>query len=132
MRLAEALADGDVVFLAADDARAAAVSRALAAAAPDAAVIHCPGSDALPGDSAPASPANAGLRVAALHRLCALQGSADRPRIALISTGEAAARLYPPASAFDGAPPTVRVGDAIEPDAFVERMLALGYLVWKK
>ncbi len=54
--LAEALADGDLLFAAVDETRAAGVARALAAASPDVAVLLCPGSDALPGDDAPLRP----------------------------------------------------------------------------
>jgi hypothetical protein len=38
-----------LIFLAADEPRAAEIARALAAAAPDVTVAFCPGSDALPG-----------------------------------------------------------------------------------
>jgi transcription-repair coupling factor (superfamily II helicase) len=113
--LAEAIARSDVLFVAADEQRAEAVAAALAAAAPDAAVIHCPSSDALPGDTTPASPANVGRRVAALRRLRQLIGSDEaRPPIALISTAEAAARLYPAPVAFEAAPPTLAPGAALD------------------
>ncbi|UYY60238.1 TRCF domain-containing protein [Sphingomonas sp. S2-65] len=118
--------DGDVVFLAPDEARAGAVERALSAAMPEAAVIFCPGSDALPGDSAPASPANVGQRVAALRRLRV--ALAAQQRVALISTGEAAGRLYPAPLAFDTAPPLVETGQAIDLAAFAETLVEIGYI----
>ncbi|WP_163103891.1 hypothetical protein, partial [Acinetobacter baumannii] len=59
-RLAERLEQGSVLYVADDDARAAALADLLRALAPDACVAHVPASDALPGDDAPASPANAG------------------------------------------------------------------------
>src|SRR4051812_2318967 len=67
-RLATYLDDGDVMFAAADATRGVAIARALAAMTP-AEVIFCPGSDALPGDEAPASPVNVGQRVAALRHV---------------------------------------------------------------
>jgi transcription-repair coupling factor (superfamily II helicase) len=127
--LAEAIARSDVLFVAADEQRAEAVAAALAAAAPDAAVIHCPSSDALPGDTTPASPANVGRRVAALRRLRQLIGSDEaRPPIALISTAEAAARLYPAPVAFEAAPPTLAPGEALDVERFTEEITALGYI----
>ena len=128
VRLAKALDAGDLVFLAADDVRARAVERALRAAAPDAAVVHLPASDALPGDAAPPSPGNAGLRVAAFHRLATLQAATPRPPIALVTTGEATARLYPAPATFDAAPPVVRVGDVVDLEALVRSLEALGYV----
>ncbi len=61
--LADALANEDVMFIASDEQRAEALAAALRVAALEAIVIHCPSSDALPGDSAPASPATVGRRV---------------------------------------------------------------------
>ncbi|WP_333914719.1 hypothetical protein [Sphingomonas sp. LR60] len=51
--LAEMLATQDLIVALADDVRAAAVALALEAAMPTAAVLFCPGSDALPGEDAP-------------------------------------------------------------------------------
>lgn len=127
-RLAEALGDGDLIFLAADEPRASEVARALAVAAPDACVLLCPGSDALPGDSAPPSPANAGQRAAALRRLRATLARPERPRLALVSTGEAAARLYPAPDRFEAAPPILAIGDALELDAAAETLAGIGYI----
>ncbi|MDB5671600.1 MAG: box helicase, partial [Alphaproteobacteria bacterium] len=101
---------------------------AVTAGAPDALVLMAPGSDALPGDSAPPSPANVGLRASALRRLRAELLSSERRRIALISTGEAAARLYPAPAAFDSAPPVIRVGDKIDLTDLAGRLQAIGYV----
>lgn len=126
--LAEALAGGDLLFAAADEPRAAGVARALAAASPGAAVLLCPGSDALPGDEAPASPANVGARVAALRRLRLLLCQDERPRIALVTTGEALARTYAPPAAFDAEPPRVDVDALVDlPDLFT-RLIGVGYI----
>ncbi|WP_229664486.1 TRCF domain-containing protein [Sphingomonas metalli] len=126
--LAEALADGDLVFAAADEARAAGVAQALAAACPDAAVLYCPGSDALPGDDSPASPANVGARVAALRRLRTLLGRKARPRIALVVTGEALARTCAAPDAFDAEPPCVAADAPVDLSALFDQLVAIGYL----
>ena len=103
--LAEQLADGDLLYAVADEPRAIALTHALALAVPDAEVLFCPGSDALPGDAAPASPSNVGQRVSALRRLRLLLADDARPRIACITTGEALGRAYP---APDSSPPPRR------------------------
>jgi transcription-repair coupling factor (superfamily II helicase) len=128
VRVAEALDAGDVVFLAADEARAGEVARALAVARPDASVLFCPGSDALPGESAPPSPANVGQRAAALRRLRAAVQATERRPIALVSTGEAAGRLYPAPARFEAAPPILNVGDPLALDAFAAELESLGYV----
>ncbi len=126
--LAEGLADGDLLYAVADEARGIALARALAIAAPEAEVLFCPGSDALPGDAAPASPANVGQRVSALRRIRLALEKAERPRIACITTGEALARAYPPPDAFAAAPPTVAVGAAIDLDALYASLTEIGYV----
>jgi transcription-repair coupling factor (superfamily II helicase) len=126
-QLAEALDQGDLLFAAADETRAIAISRALQAMV-TAEVVFCPGSDALPGDDAPASPGNVGQRVAALRRLRQEQGKAERPRLACITTGEALARTYAEPSAFDTALPHVQVGAAIDLSALFEQLVELGFI----
>ena len=95
MRIAETLQTDDLVYLADDEQQADALAAAVTALAPHSSVFFLPSSDALPGDAAPASPANAGRRVAALRALRVAQQSDKRPRLASILSGEAAARLYP-------------------------------------
>ncbi|WP_242414657.1 helicase-related protein [Sphingomonas panni] len=128
--LAAALADdvkaGSLLFIASDEVRAAALAEVLGAFAPQVTVVHLPASDALPGDDAPASPGNAGARVAALRRLRIAAG--DGQSIACITTPEATAlRIAAPAD-FDAAPPVLRVGDAIDLIALAERAEGLGYI----
>ena len=127
-RLAEALvggAAGDaILYLAADETRAATIAAIAAALLPDTAVVHVPASDALPGDEAPASPANVGQRVAALRRVRSHEG-----QLLLIASAEASAVRYPPVEAFDLAPPRLAVGDAIDTDALLAEAEALGYIV---
>jgi transcription-repair coupling factor (superfamily II helicase) len=126
--LAEALKDGDLFFAAADEPRAAAIARALAAAVPGATILFCPGTDALPGDSAPASPANVGQRVAALRRLRLTLGEQGRGPVALVTTGEALAYRYPAPAAFESPPPVVRAGDACDLPALFADLCAMGYV----
>ncbi len=125
-QLAETLAKGDVVYIATDEQRAGAVANALAAAAPDALILHVPSSDALPGDDAPASPANIGRRVAALHRARAAH---SQQRVALIASAEAATHLYPPAAAFDAALPVLRIGEACDVSTIGTLLGDLGYTI---
>ncbi len=122
------LKGSDILFLAKDEVRGAEIAAALAAGAPDAQVVFCPGSDALPGDSAPPSPGNIGQRAAALRRLRSLHEQADRPRVALVSTGEAAARLYPSPEAFGTAPPVVKAGEPRELTVLGEQLAEIGYI----
>ena len=124
-RAAELLTTTDVALVLADSQRAETVAAALAAAAPAARVVLLPSSDALPGDTSPASPANVGRRVAALHAVVVARR--DGERVALVTTAEAAARLQAPPEAYDTAPPVLAVGDAIEPDALAAMLAEIGY-----
>ncbi|QWT14421.1 DEAD/DEAH box helicase [Sphingobium xenophagum] len=126
--LAEFLRAGDLLYLADDEQEAEAVAGALAALVPAAHVVFLPSSDTLPGDRAPASPANIGRRVAALRALRRLATSDKRERLATIMSGEASARLYADAAAFETAPPSLRSGDAIDMTRFAAQMEALGYI----
>lgn len=127
--VAEALRIDDLVFIADDDRQADALSCALTAIVERTRVFFLPSSDTLPGDVAPASPANAGRRVATLHALRVAQAESMRGRIVLVLSGEAAARQYPAPAAFDRALPTLRIGDAIDAPAFAPMVEELGYIV---
>ena len=126
--LAGLLRKGDVLAAEADEVRAAALARALAAMMPAATVVVCPGTDALPGDEAPASPANVGQRVSALRTVRCTLAKRGRPRIALITTGEALARACPAPAAFDAEPPRVTVGSACDLATLAETLTDLGYI----
>ncbi len=123
--LAGRLADGDVIYVAENEQRAAALAAALAAFMPAAVVVHVPASDALPGDDAPASPSVIGQRVAALSRL-RVRG---KGRAALITSVEATATRYAPPAAFDTEPPIIAVGDPLDLSGFAVETLKLGYVV---
>ncbi|HXH16849.1 MAG TPA: TRCF domain-containing protein [Sphingomonas sp.] len=126
--IVESLGSGDMVYVAGDDQRATEIAAIAAALAPDALVIHLPSSDALPGDEAPASPANVGRRVAALR--CLRAGVQDRGApILLVTTAEATAVRYPAPAMFDAAPPRLAVGDAIDVEAFAATAVEIGYVI---
>ncbi|MFC4594919.1 helicase-related protein [Sphingobium tyrosinilyticum] len=122
-RLADFMGRENLLYLADDDQQAERLAATLSALMPDSRVIFLPSSDTLPGDSAPASPANVGQRVAALH---ALRRAASSP-VALIMSGEAAGRAYPPPDAFDVSPPTLRIGDLLTLNELAERLTQIGY-----
>jgi transcription-repair coupling factor (superfamily II helicase) len=127
--LLTALEREDILFLAADEPRALEVAHAVGGGAGDALVLFCPATDALPGESAPPSPANVGQRASALRKVrAALTNGDDRPRIALISSGEAAARLYAAPERFGAAPPLIKTGQPIELEAFAAQLEELGYV----
>ncbi|WP_420142628.1 DEAD/DEAH box helicase, partial [Sphingomonas sp.] len=127
-RLSAALEQGNVLFAARDEATAIATSLALAAAAPEALVLFCPSSDALPGDDAPASPANVGRRVSALRAMRLALSAKTHAPIACLTTGEALGRLYAPPAAFDTALPQVAVGKRIVLSDLFEQLGGIGYV----
>jgi transcription-repair coupling factor (superfamily II helicase) len=127
--LVEDAATRDLVFAARDEQRAAAIAAVAQALAPGLAVIHMPSSDALPGDDAPASPANVGRRVAALRRLRLLAADPAAAHILLVTTAEATAVRYPAPDAFEAAPPAITTGEAIDLDATATLAAELGYIV---
>ncbi|WP_419807524.1 DEAD/DEAH box helicase [Sphingomonas sp.] len=125
-RAAELLDVHDVLLVLVDEQRAEAVAAALTAAAPAARVLHLPSSDALPGDVSPASPANIGRRVAALHRVFMARDAGAR--VALVTTAEAAARCQGSPESYGVAAPAVAVGDAIDAVAFAATLAEIGYI----
>jgi len=126
-QIARTLEADDVLYLADDDQQSQALTAALRGMLPDAPIFFVPSSDALPGDPAPASPANVGVRVSALHALRMVQQHSGRGRIVCVMSGEAAARLYPPPTAFDQALPRIRVGDALSMEQLSAMLDEIGY-----
>lgn len=126
-QLARVLEADDVIYLADDDQQAQALAAVLRGMLPQAPIFYIPSSDTLPGDVASASPANIGARVAALHDLRMAQQTADRVKLACVISGEAAARLYPPAEAFDVAPPRISVGDVLDMERLSAMVAEVGY-----
>lgn len=128
-RIAEHLQHGDLVYIADSEQTAVALAAAVRAAAPQAAVVLVPASDALPGEDAPASLGNAGARVAALRQIRGTaQGTRQKPYVVLASA-EAIARRYAPPDAFDPAPPVLGVGDLLDLESFESDCEALGYVI---
>ncbi|MDF2494498.1 TRCF domain-containing protein [Sphingomonas sp.] len=125
--VAELLATDNVIVAVADETRALALTRMVAALVPSATVLFCPGSDALPGDNAPASPANVGQRVSALRAVRRALDAKEAGRVALITSGEALARAYPSPAAFDSEPPSVAVGQPCDLAQLHDELLSLGY-----
>ncbi|GFE76631.1 DEAD/DEAH box helicase [Novosphingobium sp. TCA1] len=123
VRIAQTLAEQSIAFLADDEQQAEALADAVRALSPLAKVVHVPSSDALPGETAPASPANAGRRASALRMLRLAQGT----HVACILSGEAAARCYPTPDAFDSAPPSLHPGDEADTQTFAIQLEELGY-----
>ena len=128
MRLAEALQSDDLVYLADDEQQAEALAAVAAGLLPQSDIFFLSSSDALPGDPAPASPANAGRRVAALRAVRLAQQKDERPHLACIASGEAAARPYPPPEAFDMAPPRLSIGDAVDVADLAATLDKIGYI----
>ncbi|WP_223262579.1 hypothetical protein [Sphingobium sp. SCG-1] len=117
-----------MLYLADDEQEAEAVANALMPLSPSDHIVFVPSSDTLPGDSAPASPANIGRRVSALLQLRRLREEPERRPLATIMSGEAAARLYADPAAFDAAPPSLRLGNPIDAAEFATEMEKLGYV----
>ena len=129
VRIVEQLEAGPLLYIADDDKRAAKLATVVAQLDPDVCVLHVPASDALPGDDAPASPANAGQRVAALCQLRAWhEGRVDKPLVC-ITSAEATAQLYAPPEAFVARPPTLARGDALDLVALEAECVEMGYVV---
>lgn len=126
-KVAQVLEAENVLYLADDDQHAQALAATLRAMLPDKTIIFVPSSDALPGDVAPASPANVGMRVAALHALRMAERAGDGVKLACVASGEAAARLYPPPEAFDVALPCITLGDALTIERLSEIIAEVGY-----
>ena len=122
-----ALQDRDVIFIAQDEARARDIAQGMSAACGEHAVFFCPGSDSLPGDATPPTPANAGMRTSTLHKLRMAHSRDRQGHIALISTGESMARLYPNPQQFDAAPPHLQCGDPVVLDDLPAMLEEIGY-----
>ncbi|WP_162987184.1 hypothetical protein [Sphingomonas paeninsulae] len=127
-RIAEAMAGGLILYVADDEREAEAMAAAVAAITRDP-VIFIPSSDALPGDDTPASPANAGRRVAALRRLRLIIGNKEDTPLACVVAAEATARLYPGPADFNAAPPRLALGDEIDVAALSDQLFDIGYFV---
>jgi transcription-repair coupling factor (superfamily II helicase) len=128
-RIAEMLVKKNVLVIAAGDYRARDIHAALQGASPKTQVIYFPSSDALPGDSQPPTPANIGMRMAALKRARKVAGPRSGVRVCCVTTAEAASELLPDPKTFDGALSKYAVGGRFDQDAaaFAATLRNIGY-----
>ncbi|HEY0043249.1 MAG TPA: DEAD/DEAH box helicase [Allosphingosinicella sp.] len=120
-RLCEALEKGDAIAVASSEQRGEAIARGVAALSP-ATVLWFPPSDALPGETAPPSPAVSGRRFGAL---AALQRRKDGP-VLLVTEAGAAAQMVPAPPVYAADPLRIAVGDPVRED-LAEVLETLGY-----
>lgn len=125
-RIAEALDKRNVLAIISGDYRARDVLAALRGAAPKAEILFFAPSDALPGDTQPPTPANTGVRLATLRRARELSKSKAR-QVVCITTAEAASEMLPRPAIFDNQLTRLSVGSRIEPDAFRQVVMGIGY-----
>lgn len=126
-RIAEALGSGHALAIISTDYRARDIAAALQGAMPDAEVIIFPPSDALPGDAQPPTPANTGVRLAALRRMREAITEGGRTKVAVVTTAEAVSELLPDPKIFDKPLPLFNVGDALDGPSFQKTITAIGY-----
>jgi transcription-repair coupling factor (superfamily II helicase) len=126
-RIAETLVKKNVLAIIASDYRARDIHAALQGASPRTKLILFPPSDALPGDAQPPTPANTGMRMAALRQARQLAQAKSRERIVCVTTAEAASELLPDPKTFDGALSTYVVGGRIDQDSFADTLRHIGY-----
>lgn len=125
-RIAEALNKKNVLAIISSDYRARDIYLALQGAAPKAEIVFFGPSDALPGDTQPPTPANTGVRLAALRRARAL-AKAKAKRVICVTTAEAASELLPKPATLDGSLTRFTVGGKIETEAFRTVVRSIGY-----
>lgn len=125
-RIAEALNKKNVLAIISSDYRAHDIHAALQGAAPKAEIVFFGPSDALPGDTQPPTPANTGVRLAALRRARAL-AKAKAKKVVCVTTAEAASEMLPKPATFDGALTRFVVGGRIETEAFRNVVRSIGY-----
>ena len=125
-RIAEALDRRNVLAIISGDYRARDILGALRGAAPGAELLFFAPSDALPGDTQPATAANTGVRLATLRRAREL-GRAKAKQVVCITTAEAASETLPKPQTFDGQLTRFSVGGRIEPDVFRKVVMGIGY-----
>ncbi len=118
-----ARADGPVIHVARDDARAAALSEALALLAPGLPLFHLPAWDCLPYDRVSPNPEIAATRMASL---AALAEGWDRPAVLLTTLNSAQQRLPPPETVADQSF-AADVGRRTEPEALTAWLARMGF-----
>jgi transcription-repair coupling factor (superfamily II helicase) len=112
------------VFVARDDARAAAFAGACSFFAPDMEVLRLPAWDCLPYDRVSPAPDMAAMRAGTLWAL--VQDAPVKPRL-LITTINALSQRVPPRDALAGAGFAARIGSVMGMDALSEHLQINGY-----
>jgi transcription-repair coupling factor (superfamily II helicase) len=125
-RIVEALNKRNVLAIISSDYRAQDIYAALLGAVPKAEIVFFGPSDALPGDTQPPTPANTGVRLAALKRARELS-RAKAKKVIVITTAEAASEMLPKPSIFDSLMTRFAAGGRIELDAFRTVVRGIGY-----
>ena len=120
---------GPLVYVVADDTRARTLFDIVRALSPDATSVHLPASDALPGDDAPSSPANAGQRVAALRQVRKWHEDGETAPLICLTSAEATVQSYAPPAAFTASPPSLVSGQSLDLAHFEEECVARGYVI---
>jgi transcription-repair coupling factor (superfamily II helicase) len=118
-----ARADGPVIHVARDDARAAAMAEALAVFAPGLPVLHFPAWDCLPYDRVSPNPEIAAARMATL---AALAHGFDRPGVVL-TTLNAATQKVPARAVVADASFVAQAGFRIDVDGLVAWLSRMGF-----
>jgi transcription-repair coupling factor (superfamily II helicase) len=126
VRIAEALNRKNVLAIISSDYRARDVYAALQGAVPKAEIVFFPPSDALPGDTQPPTPANTGVRLAALRRSRELARAKAR-KVVCVTTAEAASEMLPKPGTFDGPLTRFSEGGRLDADAFRKVVSSIGY-----
>ena len=125
LALVDPICSGRLLYLTASEQRAEQLARLARCAFPDRPILHVPASDAIPGEASPASPANAGARVAALHSLV----TADPASLVMIASAEATAYRYAAPAAYAAHPPEIRVGMPIDLETLQRELTEIGYRI---
>jgi transcription-repair coupling factor (superfamily II helicase) len=120
-RICEAAERGSLLVIASSEQRGEALARAVSALSPSR-VLWLPPSDALPGEAAPASPAIAGRRVAALAALQTEQGP-----FVLVTDAASAGQKLPPPERFAEPPLLLAPGDIVDGEELAAALEAIGY-----
>ncbi len=118
-----ARAEGPVVFVARDDARAAAMTEALSVFSPDLPVMQFPAWDCLPYDRISPNPEIAAARMATL---AALAGGFDAQSV-ILTTVNAATQMTPAPALVAGSSFVARVDYQIDMDALTAFLSRMGY-----
>ena len=120
-------APGGVIYIAASDARMAAMAQALSFFAPGREALTLPAWDCLPYDRVSPRAEIASRRMVALSRLATSEVAPAGPRAIVLTTVNAALQRLPAADAVRGAVFTAGVGESIDLGALTDYLARNGY-----